>query len=212
MEFKIFENRICTFLKRKSLALFFVNRKFFLVQITAHMYQVFHWLEKKIIILNAKIRKIKCVTAPILKPTYDRRLFWGAKNKMGFEYKIWMMEIHVHGIDGVHCFVSRQYLWLDDKGKKLKLTAPQYINYAMSYIQKYINDESVLPTKYGKFCHSIFVFSFGVSWSAMAERSSTSDLRSDGWVVRMWVRILAVSMVLVSLSKTLYCAPLHPGV
>ncbi|XP_071809780.1 MOB kinase activator 2-like [Asterias amurensis] len=43
---------------------------------------------------------------------------------------------------------NTQYLWLDDKGKKLKLTAPQYINYAMSNIQKYINDESILPTKY----------------------------------------------------------------
>ena len=39
---------------------------------------------------------------------------------------------------------------------------------------------------------------------AMAERFSASDLRSDGRVVRMWVRILAATVVLVSLSKTLY--------
>ena len=39
--------------------------------------------------------------------------------------------------------------------------------------------------------------------SAMAERFSASDLRSDGRVVRMWVQILAVTVVLVSLSKAL---------
>ncbi|XP_038047070.1 MOB kinase activator 2-like [Patiria miniata] len=44
---------------------------------------------------------------------------------------------------------NTQYFWHDDKGKKLKVTAPQYINYAMSYIQKHITDEAVLPTKYG---------------------------------------------------------------
>ena len=38
----------------------------------------------------------------------------------------------------------------------------------------------------------------------IVERLSASDLCSDGWVVRMWVRILAATMVLVSFSKTLY--------
>ena len=38
----------------------------------------------------------------------------------------------------------------------------------------------------------------------MAERFNASDLCSDGRVVRMWVRILAATTVLVSLSKTLY--------
>ena len=42
------------------------------------------------------------------------------------------------------------------------------------------------------------------SWSAMVERFSALDLCSDGRVVRMWVRILAATVVLVSLSKTLY--------
>ena len=41
-------------------------------------------------------------------------------------------------------------------------------------------------------------------WSVMAERFSASDLCSDGWVVGMWVRIPAATVVLVSLSKTLY--------
>ena len=40
-------------------------------------------------------------------------------------------------------------------------------------------------------------------WGAMAERFSALDLCSDGRVVRMWVRILTTTVVLVSLSKTL---------
>ena len=42
-------------------------------------------------------------------------------------------------------------------------------------------------------------------WGVMAERFSASDLCSDGRVIRMWVRILAANMVLVSVSKTLDC-------
>ncbi|CAG5133764.1 unnamed protein product [Candidula unifasciata] len=42
-----------------------------------------------------------------------------------------------------------QYFWVDDKGKKTKQTAPQYIDYVMTHIQKVINDESIFPTKYG---------------------------------------------------------------
>ena len=41
--------------------------------------------------------------------------------------------------------------------------------------------------------------------SFIAERLRSSDLCSDGSVVRMWVQILAATMVMVSLSKTLYC-------
>ena len=43
-----------------------------------------------------------------------------------------------------------------------------------------------------------------VIWCAMAERFSASDLCSDGRVFRMWVRILAATMVFMSLSNTLY--------
>ncbi|XP_005112185.2 MOB kinase activator-like 2 [Aplysia californica] len=42
-----------------------------------------------------------------------------------------------------------QYFWTDDKGKKSKNTAPQYVDYVMTHIQKLINDESVFPTKFG---------------------------------------------------------------
>jgi len=43
----------------------------------------------------------------------------------------------------------RTYLWLDEKGKKNKLSAPQYVDYVMTYVQKVVNDESTFPTKHG---------------------------------------------------------------
>lgn len=45
----------------------------------------------------------------------------------------------------------RQYLWFDEKGKKNKCAAPQYVDYVMSFIQKTINEESTFPTKYGEY-------------------------------------------------------------
>lgn len=44
----------------------------------------------------------------------------------------------------------RTYQWVDDRGKKSKLSAPQYIDYIMTYVQKTINDETVFPTKHGQ--------------------------------------------------------------
>lgn len=52
---------------------------------------------------------------------------------------------------------NRQYFWLDEKGKRLKLTAPQYVDYVMTFAQKAINDESVFPTKFDKEFPSTFV-------------------------------------------------------
>jgi len=43
----------------------------------------------------------------------------------------------------------RHYLWLDEKGKKSKLSAPQYVDYVMTYVQKTVNDETLFPTKHG---------------------------------------------------------------
>jgi len=43
----------------------------------------------------------------------------------------------------------RVYMWLDDKGKKSKLSAPQYVDYVMTYVQKVVNDETMFPTKHG---------------------------------------------------------------
>jgi len=44
----------------------------------------------------------------------------------------------------------RVYLWLDEKSKKVKLSAPQYTDYVMTYVQKVVNDEVSFPTKHGK--------------------------------------------------------------
>lgn len=38
---------------------------------------------------------------------------------------------------------------MDEKGKKSRLSAPQYIDYIMTYVQKTINDEGTFPTKHG---------------------------------------------------------------
>ena len=63
---------------------------------------------------------------------------------------------HVAGqITRFHCMLIplvhfRQYFWNDEKGKKYKESAPQYVDYVTLYIQKTISDESVFPTKFGK--------------------------------------------------------------
>jgi len=41
-------------------------------------------------------------------------------------------------------------MWIDERGKRCKLPAPQYIDCVMTYTQKTVNDESVFPTKFGK--------------------------------------------------------------
>lgn len=43
---------------------------------------------------------------------------------------------------------TRQYLWFDEKGKKTRVAAPQYVDYVMTFTQKTINDESIFPTKF----------------------------------------------------------------
>ena len=47
--------------------------------------------------------------------------------------------------------MSRQYTWIDDKGKKIRLAAPQYIDYVMTYAQRTVNDDSIFPTKFGNY-------------------------------------------------------------
>ncbi|XP_051952965.1 MOB kinase activator 2-like isoform X1 [Xyrauchen texanus] len=42
------------------------------------------------------------------------------------------------------------YYWYDEKGKKTKCTAPQYVDFVMSSVQKLVTDEDIFPTKYGK--------------------------------------------------------------
>lgn len=45
---------------------------------------------------------------------------------------------------------STQYYWYDERGKKIKCTAPQYVDFVMSSVQKLVTDEDIFPTKYGK--------------------------------------------------------------
>jgi len=40
------------------------------------------------------------------------------------------------------------FLWVDEKNKKIKCTAPQYIDYAMAHCQQMVTDQTVFPTKY----------------------------------------------------------------
>lgn len=44
----------------------------------------------------------------------------------------------------------RTYYWYDEKGKKSKCTAPQYVDFVMSSVQKLVTDEDIFPTKYGE--------------------------------------------------------------
>ncbi|XP_037297317.1 MOB kinase activator-like 2 isoform X2 [Manduca sexta] len=43
---------------------------------------------------------------------------------------------------------GRTYAWYDERGKKSRVAAPQYVDYVMTYTQKTVNDETVFPTKY----------------------------------------------------------------
>ncbi|OXB52722.1 hypothetical protein ASZ78_016570 [Callipepla squamata] len=54
----------------------------------------------------------------------------------------------VHCRDAVRS-LHRQYYWYDERGKKIKCTAPQYVDFVMSSVQKLVTDEDVFPTKYG---------------------------------------------------------------
>ncbi|KAI5630824.1 mob1/phocein family domain-containing protein [Phthorimaea operculella] len=38
---------------------------------------------------------------------------------------------------------GRSYAWYDERGKKCRLSAPQYVDYVMTYTQKTVNDETI---------------------------------------------------------------------
>ncbi|XP_069755632.1 MOB kinase activator 2-like isoform X2 [Narcine bancroftii] len=46
--------------------------------------------------------------------------------------------------------LNRQCYWYDERGKKIKCTAPQYVDFVMTSVQKFVTDEDIFPTKYGK--------------------------------------------------------------
>ena len=43
------------------------------------------------------------------------------------------------------------YTWIDASRKRVKLPAPQYIDYVLTWVEGLIKDESVFPTKAGEF-------------------------------------------------------------
>ncbi|KAI8374569.1 Mob1/phocein, partial [Radiomyces spectabilis] len=43
-----------------------------------------------------------------------------------------------------------EYTWTDSQSKKIKLPAPQYIDYMATSIENLLNDESIFPTKAGR--------------------------------------------------------------
>lgn len=43
---------------------------------------------------------------------------------------------------------TKTYLWYDEKGKKTRIPAPQYIDYVMTFIQRSVSDENIFPTKF----------------------------------------------------------------
>ena len=80
--------------------------------------------------------------------------------KYGIQYfKKYSKECHIQvyasklKCDFAWSLFYRVYLWHDDKGKKITKTnvsAPQYIDYVMTCCHKYLHDDAVFPTKYGK--------------------------------------------------------------
>jgi len=45
---------------------------------------------------------------------------------------------------------SMDYTWIDASRKRVKLPAPQYIDYVLTWVEGLIKDEAVFPTKAGR--------------------------------------------------------------
>jgi len=46
--------------------------------------------------------------------------------------------------------IKSLYQWIDERGKKIKYSAPQYIELSMTFIQKHLSNENIFPTRLGK--------------------------------------------------------------
>jgi MOB kinase activator 1 len=42
-----------------------------------------------------------------------------------------------------------EYLWSDGQKRNIKVSAPQYIDYVMSWVQTLLDDQSIFPTRAG---------------------------------------------------------------
>ena len=74
-----------------------------------------------------------------------------------------------HGLFTLWCLFSRltifliacrfEYLWADGTNvkKPIKCTAPKYIDYLMTWVQEQLDDETLFPSKIGKFLLTTFL-------------------------------------------------------
>jgi hypothetical protein len=44
---------------------------------------------------------------------------------------------------------NNEYFWIDSQRKSVKIPAPQYVDYVLSWVQTLLRDESIFPTKSG---------------------------------------------------------------
>lgn len=79
---------------------------------------------------------------------------------MAFNTKMYFDQINVlYGAIAEHCTLktcptmsaplNNQFYWLDEKGKKFKYSASQYIDTVLTYAAKITSDENLFPTKIG---------------------------------------------------------------
>lgn len=52
--------------------------------------------------------------------------------------------------------VGLDYTWVDQNRKQVKLPAPQYIDYVMTWVGGLLSDEATFPTKAGECCGLIY--------------------------------------------------------
>lgn len=57
-------------------------------------------------------------------------------------------------------YLRLDYTWVDQSRKAVKLPAPTYIDYVMTWLQNMLDDDSVFPTKAGKFTSAFAVSYF----------------------------------------------------
>lgn len=49
----------------------------------------------------------------------------------------------------MHAGPNSEYLWVDSQRKSVKIPAPQYVDYVLSWVQTICRDESQFPTRSG---------------------------------------------------------------
>lgn len=78
---------------------------------------------------------------------------WVANNIVAFYNHVNALYNAMHGFcTAQNCPVmtgpqNSSYLWIDEKNKKLKCSAPQYVDNTLMYIQRTLSDETIFPTR-----------------------------------------------------------------